>query len=387
MLKLLARLFLKEKADLPETELRRRYGVLCGAYGVFLNLLLGAAKLFVGMRSGSISISADAVNNLSDASSSIVTLLGFWVAGKKPDADHPFGHGRSEYVAGLIVSMAIVVMGIELLLSSVEKIFNPKPTEFSLLALLVLLASILVKLYMMLYNRSAAKRFSSAALQATAADSLSDCIATSVVLLCMLLAHFANLNLDAYAGTLVAGFILYTGIHTARDIISRILGNPPDPDLVSKIEKLVLQSEIIVGLHDMIVHDYGPGNIIVSLHAEVPVDGDLLMIHEEIDRVELQIRRELGCTAILHIDPIATKDENVLRIKRLVAEKMTALSPEVTIHDFRISPGPEQSNLIFDVVVPFSLDLTDDQVQEYAEGLAKELNPCFHTIVEVDRPF
>ena len=387
MLKLLAKIFVKETSDMSPIEVRRRYGVLCGAYGIFLNVLLSIAKLSVGTICGSIAITADAINNVSDATSSAVTLLGFRLAGRKPDADHPFGHGRFEYVSGLIVAMVIVVMGIELMISSVKKIISPEPVECSVAALIILALSILVKFYMMLYNRSVGKRFSSAALKATAADSLSDCVATSVVLICMCIAYFTDLSLDAYAGALVSLFILYTGIGAAKEIISQILGNPPDPELVKKIEALVMENEFIVGIHDMIVHDYGPGNIMVSLHAEVPREGDIMELHDAIDNVEFRIRRELGCQAVLHMDPIVTEDKLVLDTRAALAEKILELSPEATIHDFRMVPGPTHSNLIFDVVAPFSLKLSEDEIRERVNQLVKELNPSFNAVIEIDRPF
>lgn len=387
MLKLLAKCFVRETPDMPQVEVRRRYGVLCGAYGIFLNILLSIAKLIAGAISGSIAITADAMNNLSDATSSVVTLVGFRISGKKADADHPFGHGRVEYVSGLIVAMFIVVMGFELMLSSIEKMQNPEPVDFSLATVLILALSILVKLYMMLYNRSIGKRFDSAALRATAADSLSDCIATGVVLLCMLIAHFTDLCLDAYAGAVVSVFILYTGISAAKEIVSQILGNPPDPELVRKIETLVLENDLVLGIHDMIIHDYGPENIIVSLHAEVPMEGNIMEMHDAIDNVESRIRHELGCLAVIHMDPIVTKDELVLQTKTKIAQKLKTLDAEATLHDFRMVPGPTHSNLIFDVVVPFSMQLSDEEIRSRVDALAKELDPSFNTVIEVDRPY
>ena len=387
MLSLLAKIFVKETPDMPWTEVRRRYGVLCGAYGIFLNLLMSLGKLLAGSLSGSIAITADALNNLSDATSSVITMVGFRLAGKKPDADHPFGHGRFEYVSGLIVSMVIIVMGLELLLSSVRKILAPEPVVFSAVTLGILVASILLKLYMMLYNRHIGKRFSSATLRATAADSLSDCIATTVVLLCMVVGHFFSISLDGYAGVLVALFILYTGISSTKEIVSQILGNPPDPDLVQKIYDLVMESDVIVGIHDMIVHDYGPGNIFVSLHAEVPMEGDVLELHDAIDNVELRLRKELGCLAVIHMDPIATQDKHVMEVRDRVSEKVCALDPAVTIHDFRMVPGTTPTNLIFDIVVPFHLQLADDEIVQRVDSLVKELDPSYNVVVEVDRSF
>ena len=387
MLSLLAKIFVKETPDMPWTEVRRRYGVLCGAYGIFLNLLMSLGKLLAGSLSGSIAITADALNNLSDATSSVITMVGFRLSGKKPDADHPFGHGRFEYVSGLIVSMVIVVMGFELMLTSVRKILTPEPVSFSPVTLGILLVSILLKLYMMLYNRRIGKRFSSATLRATAADSLSDCIATTVVLLCMVIGYFFSLSLDGYAGALVALFILYTGISAAKEIISQILGNPPDPDLVQKIHDLVMESDVIVAIHDMIVHDYGPGKVFVSLHAEVPMEGNVLELHDAIDNVELRLRKELGCLAVIHMDPIATQDKHVAEVRSQVAEKIRELDPAATIHDFRMVPGTTHNNLIFDVVVPFQLKLLDDEIIQRVDQLVKDIDSRYNAVVEVDRSY
>ena len=387
MLNLLAKVFIKETPEMPWPEVRRRYGVLCGAYGIFLNLLMSLGKLLAGSLSGSIAITADALNNLSDATSSVITMVGFRLSGKKPDADHPFGHGRFEYVSGLIVSMVIVVMGFELMLTSVRKILTQEPVSFSPVTLGILLVSILLKLYMMLYNRRIGKRFSSATLRATAADSLSDCIATTVVLLCMVIGYFFSLSLDGYAGALVALFILYTGISAAKEIISQILGNPPDPDLVQKIHDLVMESDVIVGIHDMIVHDYGPGKVFVSLHAEVPMEGNVLELHDAIDNVELRLRKELGCLAVIHMDPIATQDKHVAEVRSQVAEKIRELDPAATIHDFRMVPGTTHNNLIFDVVVPFQLKLLDDEIIQRVDQLVKDIDSRYNAVVEVDRSY
>ncbi len=385
MIDLLAKLFILRTPDLSPVDVRRRYGVLCGGLGIVLNLLLSAGKLAAGVISGSIAITADALNNLSDAGSSIVTLVGFRLAGKQPDADHPFGHGRFEYIAGMVVAMLILVMGVELLISSVRKIFSPQPVLYSPLVLAILFVSALVKLYMMLYNRRIGRRFQSSALLAAAADSLNDCIATGVVFLCGLLSRSTALPLDAYAGVLVSLFILYTGFTAARQIVSQILGNPPDPELVEKIEQIVLDNAQIVGIHDMMIHDYGPGNCVVSLHAEVPQEGDILELHDVVDQAEMRLHRELGCQAVIHMDPIATRDEAVLRVRSQVVEKLKTLDPGITIHDFRMVPGSAYSRVLFDVAAPYSLKLSDEEIGKQASRLVQELDPKFLPMVSVDR--
>ncbi|MDO4732565.1 MAG: cation diffusion facilitator family transporter [Bacillota bacterium] len=387
MLKLLAKIFIKNEAQLPETERRRKYGMLSGGYGIFLNLILGAAKLFAGLISGSLAIMADAANNLTDASSSLVSLLGFRLAGKEADENHPFGHARFEYIAGLIVAMFIIVMGFELLISSIKKILQPEAINFSLLSLIILLISVFIKFHMMIYNRRLGKQFSSAVLFATAADSMSDCIATSVVLLSMLLGHFTTLTPDAYAGGLVALFILYTGIKEAKVLISHLLGHSPDPELVHRIEQLVLEDAFVLGIHDLLVHDYGPGHCLVSLHAEVSPHEDLLKIHEAIDTIELRIRRELGCPAIVHIDPVDMEDAETLRIRKDLEEKLKALSPEVTIHDFRFLTRQGKKILFFDVSAPFSLKMSKEQIRLSVDQLVKELDPSLSAMIEIDRPY
>ncbi|MGM9588106.1 MAG: cation diffusion facilitator family transporter, partial [Candidatus Limivicinus sp.] len=272
MIKLLTKLFIKDHENVTNAAVRRAYGTMCSLYGIFLNLLLFAGKYFAGVISGSVAITADAFNNLSDAGSSIITLLGFAIAGKKPDPDHPFGHGRAEYLAGLVLSAVIILMGFELVKSSFEKILHPEPISSGLLPAIILVCSILVKFYMCLYNRSVGKKINSAAMQATATDSLSDSVATTVVLISMGVSYFFHVNIDGYAGLLVAVFILYAGFNAAKDTVSPLLGQAPDPEFVQQVADIVTAHPEVVGIHDLVVHDYGPGRVMVSLHAEVRGD-------------------------------------------------------------------------------------------------------------------
>ncbi len=385
MLTLLSRLFISNPSDTHDPQVRRSYGMLCGAVGIILNLLLFTGKLIAGLISHSIAITADAMNNLSDAGSSIITLIGFKMAGKKPDPDHPFGHGRIEYIAGLIVSMLIILMGFELLKSSVEKIFHPEELTFSSIAVAILIISILVKCYMFFYNNAIGKRIDSAAMKATATDSLSDSVATTVVLVATLISHFANFSVDAYCGVLVGLFILYAGYNAAKDTISPLLGQAPDEEFVAHVEEVVMAHPEIIGVHDLIVHDYGPGRLIISLHAEVPSDGDILVLHDVIDRIEMELGTELNCIAVIHMDPVLVGDETTDRLKALAKETLAAISPELSLHDFRIVEGPTHTNLIFDILAPFNFVLTDEQLLAKVTAGIKEANEQYYVVAKIDK--
>ena len=352
MVTLLSRIFIKNK-NVNDPQARGAWGVLCGILGICLNLLLCAGKLIAGLVSGSISIVADAFNNLSDAGSSVITLLGFKMAAQKPDYKHPFGHGRMEYISGLLVSLIIVIVGFELGKSSVEKIITPEPTEFSWVSVIVLSGAILVKLYMSFYNSRIGRKIDSAAMCATATDSLTDSVATGVVLICTLLAGFTSLQLDAYCGLCVSAFILYAGVRSAIDTVSPLLGSMPSAEFVDDVERIVCSHEIILGIHDLIVHDYGPGRRMISLHAEVPANGNLLQMHDEIDNAEEDLRRQLQCDAVIHMDPVENDNEEVCALHEKVKALVAGIEPSLKIHDFRIVPGPSHTNLVFDVLVSY----------------------------------
>ena len=372
--------------DRPEDpEVRRKYGVLCGSVGIGLNLLLFLAKFFAGTISGSIAITADAFNNLSDAGSSLVTIVGFKLAGQKPDPSHPFGHGRMEYLSGLAVSVLILLMGFELLQSSVDKIRHPAAIEFSWLSVVILLLGIAGKLYMSYYNRSVGNKINSAAMKATAADSLSDSISTAAVLAATLIAHFFSVNIDGWVGVAVACFILYAGYNAARDTIDPLLGQAPDPELVTDVEKTVLSFPPIQSIHDMIVHDYGPGRLMISLHAEVPADGDLLEMHDTIDLVEQTLREKFHCDAVIHMDPIVTNDEQVLKMRSKMHQLVQVIDKRITVHDFRMVTGPTHTNLIFDVACPFDVKQTDADIKRQVEEIVDLLDGNYNAVVTVDR--
>lgn len=387
MISLLSRVFIKNRGSVSEAHVRRAYGTLCGVVGICLNIMLFALKYFAGTISGSIAITADAFNNLSDAGSSVITLVGFALAGKKPDSGHPFGHGRIEYISGLAVSAVIVVMGAELGRSSIAKILSPEPIQAGLLPGVILLISIGVKIYMYFYNRSVGKKISSAAMCAAAADSLSDSAATAVVLISMTVAHFSGINIDPYAGVLVACFIIYTGINAAKDTVSPLLGQAPDPELVARISDIVLSHPEIEGMHDLIVHDYGPGRLIISLHAEVDGNGNIFRLHDSIDNIEWELKEKLGCTATVHMDPIETNNERLSSMRSAILEKLRTLDPAISIHDFRMVPGTSHTNLIFDAVLPFSFKLSDAQASELIRRTVAEAFPDCNTIVNIDRAY
>lgn len=372
--------------DRPEDpEVRRKYGVLCGCVGIGLNILLFLAKFFAGTISGSIAITADAFNNLSDAGSSLVTIVGFKLAGQKPDPSHPFGHGRMEYLSGLAVSVLILLMGFELLQSSVDKIRAPEPIEFSWLSVVILLLGIAGKLYMSYYNRAVGNKINSAAMKATAADSLSDSISTTAVLAATLIAHFFSVNIDGWVGVAVACFILYAGYNAARDTVDPLLGQAPDPELVAEVEKTVLSFPPIQSIHDMIVHDYGPGRLMISLHAEVPADGDLLEMHDTIDLVEQTLREKFHCDAVIHMDPIVTNDEQVLKMRGKMCQLVQVIDKRITVHDFRMVTGPTHTNLIFDVACPFDVKQTDADIKRQVEEIVDLLDGNYNAVVTVDR--
>ncbi len=385
MITLLSKLFIKE--DAPEAKKRTLYGMLCGMLGIGLNVLLFAGKLAVGLISGSVSITADAFNNLSDAGSSTVTLCGFKLAAAKPDPEHPYGHGRVEYISGLVISAVIIVMAFELFKESVGKIIHPEETEFSLLVAVVLVASILVKCYMAYYNSKVAAKIDSAALKATARDSLSDCVSTAVVLAAGIIGHFTALQPDGWCGVIVSLFIFYSGFSAAKDSIDPLLGNPPTREFVEGIEHTVLEfSDEIAGVHDLMVHDYGPGRKIISLHVEVPADGDILSLHDVIDNLEKKLARDFSCTATIHMDPVDTKDPRVAALKGQVSELVKEIYADITIHDFRVVFGETHTNLIFDMDVPFSCKLDDNQVKTAAAKLIRErLGKVYYAVIEIDR--
>ncbi len=387
MITLLARLFIRDRDKVADAGVRRAYGMLCSLTGIGLNILLFLGKYLAGRLSGSIAMTADAFNNLSDAGSSVITLLGFRMAAKKPDPGHPFGHGRIEYLSGVAVSLIIIVVGVQLGLESIDKIMSPEPVDAGLVPMLVLVASICVKGYMFAYNRGIGRKINSPGMSATAMDSLSDSIATSVVLISMLLARFADVNIDGWGGAAVAIFIIFSGFKAAKETLSPLLGNPPDPQLVRDITDIVMSHPEVLNVHDLIVHDYGPGRLMISLHAEVPGDGDIYALHDAIDTAEYELQQKLGCSAVIHMDPVSPDGTKTAHMREELAEAAKAIDPRLTIHDFRIVDGPTHTNVIFDAVLPNDSPVTEDDAKAQLETIVHSLWQNSHPKVHIDRPF
>lgn len=372
--------------DPQSPQARRRCGTIAGTMGILLNLLLSGSKLLAGLLTASVAMTADGLNNLSDAATSVVTLIGFRLAGQEADADHPFGHGRIEYVAGLIVSLAILLMGVEVGRSAVDSLLHASEPDFSPLAVGILCAAILVKFWMFWFNRTLGRHIGSAAMEATAADSLSDTLSTAVVLLSTLLGHFFQLHVDGLAGLLVCAFILKTGWEAARDTLDPLLGRPMDPELAADIDKLVLGHDHILGIHDLVYHDYGPGRAMMSFHAEVPADGDLLEIHDIIDHIERELKAKHHIETVIHMDPVVC-DDSTSALRGQVEELMKKLDPALSIHDFRMTAGPIHTNIIFDVVVPYGFRLSDGQVRDELSQAIHALSPRYYAVIQVDHSY
>jgi cation diffusion facilitator family transporter len=388
MITFLASLFIKDSKNYKEPSVRQAYGVLSGAVGIGLNILLFFGKWLAGTISGSIAITADAFNNLSDAGSSIITLIGFRLSGQEPDPEHPFGHGRMEYISGLLVSVAILVMGFELIWSSIGKLRSPEPIESSTLVFGILIASILVKLYMFFYNHSLSKKIESAAMKATSVDSLSDTVATTLVLIATLISKYTGLLLDGWFGILVGLFILYTGGSTLKETIDLLLGQPPKQEFIDEVKEIVLGHSMVHGVHDLIVHDYGPGRVMISLHAEVDVNGDIQDIHEQIDHIEHELQEKLHCSATIHMDPIVTDDKEVLAMKAKVEEMVHFLDESFSMHDFRMVKGSTRTNLIFDVEVPRKTSYTDNEIVNWLKERIHELpGSKYFAVIQIDHEY
>lgn len=389
MISILAKLFIKDYQNTKDAKVRQAYGMLCGGAGIFFNALLFLCKFLAGQISGSIAITADAFNNLSDAGSSVITLVGFKMAGQKPDSHHPFGHGRIEYIAGLLVSVIILLMGAELFKSSVDKIIHPVPVNAGNMALAILLLSICIKLYMFFYNRMVAGKIDSAAMMATAKDSISDCISTTAVLLTTLLAVTTDIQIDGWCGILVALFVFWTGIDAMRDTVSPLLGQPPEPEFVDRIESIIMEykDQGVLGLHDLVVHNYGPGRVMLSVHVEVPSTGDILALHDMIDLIEHRLAGELNCSAVIHMDPVCVDDALTGQIKEKVAELLAGMEGNIAFHDFRIVHGPTHTNVIFDVVVPYDYPMSDREVKDYIGEKVSAMEGNYFAVVEVDKAY
>ena len=387
MTSLLIKLFIKSPHSTHSPAVRRAYGTLASTVGIILNLLLAAGKFTVGFLFGAISVQADAVNNLSDAGSQIISLITFKIAAKPADRDHPFGHARIEYVASMIVSFFILLIGWELLSGSVDKVLHPTETVFSWLSVAVLGVSVLVKLWLCLFNRKIAKRIDSSVMRATAADSLSDAGATAAVLVATLIYKLTGFDPDAYMGILVALLILWAGVKILNDTKNSILGERPSDETVEQIRALIAEFEHqgVIGLHDLVVHNYGPGRVMASLHIEVDGDADIYTSHDMADLIERRLRVECGIEATVHMDPVAVRDPRVAELRRLAEEQATAIDGRLRLHDFRIVPGQTHTNLIFDVVAPFELNISDASLRSMLADAIHGANEHLFAVITVDR--
>ena len=382
MLDAILRRFIPHCQDTHDPIVRERYGLLAGGVGLGLNLFLFAVKLLAGVLTGAISVTADAFNNLSDAAGSAVTLAGFKLASQRADERHPFGHGRIEYLAGLAVSLLILLVGVELGRSSIEKILRPEPSSLTPLAVGLLILSILTKLWMGWFYAALGRRAQSPALAAAATDSRSDVLATSAVLAGLGVSYVTPFNLDGWLGLLVAALILRAGWSAARDTLDPLLGTPPDPAVVADIEGLILAYPQVLGLHDLVIHDYGPGRRMMSVHAEVPADGPLVELHEVIDRAERELKARFGLEAVIHLDPVEPGCPETDRLLALAEELAREIDPAATVHDFRLGGG---GGISFDVVVPYGSALTDDGVRAALTEKLLQREPDCRPVIGVDR--
>lgn len=384
---LLIRLFVGKNKTADTPNIRRKYTSLAGFTGILVNLLLFAGKLVLGILAGSVAIIADAFNNVSDAGSSVVALLGFRMAEKPVDKEHPLGHGRIEYISGFIVDMLIILVGFELLTSSIDKIANPSLPSVETVTFLVLGVAILVKFWLFFFYKKIAKIVSSSALKAASFDSLSDTAATSLVLISALTTRIWGVSVDGWAGILVAAFILFTGIKAAKETIDLLLGSPPDPQFIKDIYEFAQGYPSIIGIHDVIVHDYGPGRQIVSFHAEVPSDSDINIAHEEVDQMERDMHQRFGCIVTVHLDPIVTNDPFITEMHDLAKRAAMSVDPNFSIHDFRMTIGETSFNLIFDLLIPTDCKMTANEAEERVINAIHEEKPNCFCVVRVEHPY
>ena len=384
---LLIKTFVKDYENTKDPAVRESYGKLAGIVGILSNLLLCILKIGIGLIFRSIAILADGINNLADASSSIITLVGFRLASKPADEDHPYGHARIEYITGLIVSLVIIFLGFQLFMSSVDKIRNPEPLEFSILTVAVLILAILIKVWQALFNIKIGTLIHSATLKATGADSRNDVIATSAVLISLLVEKLTNLQLDGWMGAVVALFIIYSGIQLVKETSAPLLGQAPDPELVKSIHDRTVEFKGVLGIHDLIVHDYGPGRIFASIHVEVDADGDILASHDMIDNIERVLSRDLKIHLIVHMDPIDTKDPVLRRMKEDLQKIVDEMEDVQNFHDLRVVPGYSHTNFIFDIVISPECIKKETDLCKYIQGKVSEIDPKYCCVITVDHAY
>ena len=380
--------FIKDYENVNDKKVREAYGILGGLLGVICNIILFLIKLTIGLLLNSIAIISDAVNNLSDIGSSLVTIVGSKLSNRHPDKEHPFGHGRFEYISSLIVSFIIMIVGFELFKSSISKIIHPEKMNFSLLLTAILCLSILVKIWMYTYNQYLGKKINSSVLIAVSHDSLNDVIATSAVIFSTILGHFVNFPIDGIVGLIVSGLVMYTGFGIAKNTVGVLLGTPPTPELVDEISNIITSGEGIIGVHDLIVHDYGPGRVMASAHAEVPDDINIVKIHEVIDNTEQKIETELGIHIVIHMDPLSVNCERTNEVRKLVIDTVNEINPLFSIHDFRMTDGENKINLIFDLAIP--CDIPDSERQKAIDAISQKLyekDERYNMVIKIDNAF
>ena len=380
--------FIKDYENVNDKKVREAYGILGGLLGVICNIVLFLIKLTIGLLLNSIAIISDAVNNLSDIGSSLVTIVGSKLSNRHPDKEHPFGHGRFEYISSLIVSFIIMIVGFELFKSSISKIIHPEKMNFSLLLTAILCLSILVKIWMYTYNQYLGKKINSSVLIAVSHDSLNDVIATSAVIFSTILGHFVNFPIDGIVGLIVSGLVMYTGFGIAKNTVGVLLGTPPTPELVDEISNIITSGEGIIGVHDLIVHDYGPGRVMASAHAEVPDDINIVKIHEVIDNTEQKIETELGIHIVIHMDPLSVNCERTNEVRKLVIDTVNEINPLFSIHDFRMTDGENKINLIFDLAIP--CDIPDSERQKAIDAISQKLyekDERYNMVIKIDNAF
>ena len=388
MTEFLVNKFIKDSANIESTEVRTRYGMLASVVGIFCNVLLFSVKLAIGLILSSLAVTADAFNNLSDAASSIISFVGVKMAGKPADAEHPFGHGRIEYIAALIVSFLVIEVGFTFFKSSISKIMHPEEITFDPVPFIILILSILVKLWMAFFNNKLGKRIDSKVMLATAADSLGDVITTSATVISIVICHFTSINVDAIAGLIVSGIVIWSGVSIAKDTLEPLIGQRVPSELYQKITDMVESYEGIVGAHDLIVHNYGPNRSMATIHAEVPNDVSIEASHEIIDRIERDAKKELNILLVIHMDPVEMRDEEVLELRDKTSHIVHALDPELHFHDFRVLKENEQKNLIFELVVPDSYTEKDaNRVMHQLIALLHEMEKNVDCIITLDRSF
>ncbi len=387
MAKFLLKLLLKNGQSTSDPLVREKCGKIASLVGIATNFVLFLLKILVGTLFQSIAITADAVNNLSDSASSVVTLIGFKLSGKPADEEHPYGHARMEYISGLVVSFLILFLGFQLIQSSVEKIFHPEQAQFSVVAAAVLVLSILVKVWQGLFYRGMGKAIASTALQATAADSFNDVFSTAAILIGMVITKLTSFNLDGYMGVVVAVLIIITGINLVRETSNPLLGMAPDKKLVDEIYKKILSYDGIIGLHDLMVHNYGPSRCFASVHCEVPASRNIMESHDIIDTIEHDFKKEMGIQLVIHLDPVETDNEQTNNLRAQVFALLKEISPEIRMHDFRVVWGKTHSNLIFDVLVPFQFKLRDKDLSDYISKKISDLNSSYNAVITIDHSY